>query len=325
MKITIKICLIIFMAAGFGSSLFSAEKKRIAVMPFEFGGGITQEEAGYITEKVRTELISTGLFEVISNDQIENMMAMEAKKQGVGPGSCSTEQCIIDLGNALECEKMLIGKAAGAFGEFSVTGKILDVVSQQYEKAQAITIPDKDDFPEAAKEMVEKLTELYREGVEAEAEAALAGIVTFRGMIWRNIAVPGWGHVYASQDRGWAYLALWAGSGGAFLSSQLSFTNKKNEYDSLGATNTKEEFDAAFNEYKSANSFRTIMSFVFLAAYLIPISDIIFTGKAYTVDPSSKMIDIQFNLGTHLINNNLKHRKAFFEEKFDFQFIRRFK
>ncbi|MDH5719452.1 MAG: hypothetical protein OEZ13_02410 [Spirochaetia bacterium] len=134
------------------------EKKRIAVLPFEYGGGLTEDEAAWLTDSIRTALIGTDKYEVISNDQIENMMKLEAKKQGVGSGSCSSEQCIIDLGNALECEKVLTGKASGAFGVFSITGKILDVVAQKYEKAQEVTIKNKNDFPQAAQDMVRKLT-----------------------------------------------------------------------------------------------------------------------------------------------------------------------
>ena len=90
----------------------------------------------------------TGIFEVISNDQIEQMMSIKSTKQAVGAGSCNTEACIIDLGNALECEKMLAGKAAFAFGEYSITAKFLDVVMQKYEMSAESKTRDKDDFPD---------------------------------------------------------------------------------------------------------------------------------------------------------------------------------
>ncbi|MDH5721266.1 MAG: hypothetical protein OEZ13_11735, partial [Spirochaetia bacterium] len=134
------------------------EKKRIAVIPFKHGGGITKEEALYLTDKVRNALIASKAYDVISNDQIETMMQVEAQKQGVGSGSCSSEKCMIDLGNALESEKMLVGSASGAFGEYSISAKILDVVTQQYEEAADLSIADKSEFPQAAKELVSKIT-----------------------------------------------------------------------------------------------------------------------------------------------------------------------
>ncbi|MDH5719975.1 MAG: penicillin-binding protein activator LpoB [Spirochaetia bacterium] len=281
--------LIIFgaIALVFSSSIYSVDKKRIAVMPFEYGGGISKEEAAYLTEKVRNALINTGLFEVISNDQIENMMAMEAKKQGVGSGSCNTEQCIIDLGNALECEKMLIGKASGAFGEFSVSGKILDVVSQQYEKAQDVTISNKNDFPEAARNMVSRLTSKYKDGQddiepepEPEAETVEkptpAGVKAHYGMLWRTVLLPGLGHLYMNQDRGWAYGGVWLAATGAFIWSQSNFAGKKDDY-----MNATEDFDPKFTAYQNAASTRRLMSFVFAGSYLLAFADIFISQKAY--------------------------------------------
>ncbi|MDH5719451.1 MAG: hypothetical protein OEZ13_02405 [Spirochaetia bacterium] len=158
MKMKMKFIVLVLMIAATFAAEAQEEKKRIAVLPFEYGGGLTEDEAAWLTDSIRTALIGTEQYEVISNDQIENMMKLESKKQGVGSGSCSSEQCIIDLGNALECEKVLTGKASGAFGVFSITGKILDVVAQKYEKAQEVTIKNKNDFPQAAKDMVRKLT-----------------------------------------------------------------------------------------------------------------------------------------------------------------------
>ncbi|MDH5718546.1 MAG: hypothetical protein OEZ22_13045 [Spirochaetia bacterium] len=242
-------------------------KKRIAVMPFDFSGNITKDEAKYLTEKVRSALIQTRKYEVISNDQIETMMAVEAKKQGVGPGSCSSEQCIIDLGNALECEKMLVGSAGEAFGEYSINAKVLDVVLQQYENAADVSVASKNEFPTAAKEVVKKIT-----GENYES----SGDISYTGMLWRNALVPGWGHLYANQTRGYIYLALFAGAGGAFIWSHLNFTSKQDDY-----KNAIDDFDAKYETANSANSLRAYMSYAFISVIAAAVTDIAISGGSY--------------------------------------------
>ncbi|MDH5717913.1 MAG: hypothetical protein OEZ22_09775 [Spirochaetia bacterium] len=241
-------------------------KKRIAVMPFDFSGAITKDEAKYLTEKVRSALIQTRQYEVISNDQIETMMQVEAKKQGVGPGSCSTEQCIIDLGNALECEKMLVGSAGEAFGEYSINAKVLDVVLQQYENAADVSVASKNDFPKAAKDVVAKLT----------GESYDSGGISYTGMIWRNALAPGWGHLYAGQKRGYVYMGLFAATGGAFLWSHLNYTSKKEEY-----SKAESDFDAKYDAADGAHILRGYMSYALISVITAAVTDIAITGGSY--------------------------------------------
>ncbi|MDH5717056.1 MAG: hypothetical protein OEZ22_05405 [Spirochaetia bacterium] len=256
------------------SSINSQEaKKRIAVMQFEYSGAITKDEARYLTEKVRSALIQTRQYEVISNDQIETMMAVEAKKQGVGPGSCNTEQCIINLGNALECEKMLVGSAGEAFGEYSINAKVLDVVLQQYENAADVSVKDKNDFPKAAKEVVTKLT----------GDSFESGGISYTGMIWRNALVPGWGHIYANQKRGYIYLGLWSAAGSGFLWSHLNYTSKQKEYDDADKDNVTQAYDEA----NSAMNLRAYFSYAFLGVTAAILTDILITGKNYTASSTA--------------------------------------
>jgi hypothetical protein len=136
---------------------FPEQKIRVAILSFQAGSGISQPEAAYLTNRVRTAIIELNKFDVISNDQIQKMMEIKEMKQKIGDGSCSTKECIIDLGNALECEKMFVGSAEGAFGEYLISLKLVDVASQKYELAKDIRISDKKEFPSAAMLIVNKL------------------------------------------------------------------------------------------------------------------------------------------------------------------------
>jgi hypothetical protein len=89
---------------------------------------------------------------------MRTMLQTQALKQKVGAGSCTSEKCLIDLGNALECEKMVVGMATFAFGKYSITVKMLDVVKQNYERAEELSIKAKEDFPDAAAKLALMLT-----------------------------------------------------------------------------------------------------------------------------------------------------------------------
>ncbi|MDH5717936.1 MAG: hypothetical protein OEZ22_09890 [Spirochaetia bacterium] len=402
-------------------------KKRIAVLPFSHDKNISKEESGFITEKIRTSLIKTGLYEVISNDQIENMMKIKGAKQSVGAGSCTSEECIIDLGNALECEKMLTGNILKAFGLFTINGKVLDVVSQHYEKAEEVTISKKEEFPLAAENLVAKISgkkikepdklinrrvlildfvntqnreefgylavsipdaflepiqatksfdllnrniwqkhvkkndykpeEAYDEdiaikvGAKAEADVVVIGSFsligsqmqmvskaiqissqrvmvtktkltgvdsnmftaisqlademstemkktlpplpqkvlvqervkyidtgkkTYSGMLVRTLIIPGLGHVFADQWRGWIYMPLWVGSIGAFAFGVMDFATKEEVYN-----NASNNLEKTYAEMNDAFLLRNFSFLAVVGVYAISIADILFFGKSY--------------------------------------------
>ncbi|MDH5720601.1 MAG: hypothetical protein OEZ13_08260 [Spirochaetia bacterium] len=410
---------------------FSENKapKRIAVLPFSHDKSVSKKETDYLTEKVRTALIQTGIYDVISNDQIENMMNMQAKKQAVGSGSCMTDQCIIDLGNALESEKILVGNILEAFGQYTINAKILDVAEQKYEKAEEVTIVNKKQFPNAAESLVAKLSgkevkdpeklvnrrvlildfvntqkedkynylavsipdafldplqntgtfelmnrnlwqkqvkekkydieEAYDEdvavefgqkaradvvvigsfsvvggkmqmvskAVEVSSERVMvsktertdidsnmfeaiehlankmsqemknklpplpqkviekirivgSGPVTYGGMLWRTALIPGWGHLYAYQKRGYAYLGLWAAVGGAFIWSHFDYTKKLEAYEST-LSSSEDDYINNYNAANDANKMRAYISYACIGVFTIVLTDILITGGRY--------------------------------------------
>jgi hypothetical protein len=140
------------------SNPLAKEKPRIVVLPFQVGQGISVPEALYLTDIVRSGLIETGKYHVISNDQMEAQLKIIQKKQQIGSGSCTSEKCIIDLGNALECEKMIVGYTSGAFNEFIISVTMFDVVKQNYLMAKSVRIKNKNEFPDAAGKIVELIS-----------------------------------------------------------------------------------------------------------------------------------------------------------------------
>jgi len=134
-------------------------KRRVAVINFQHGKGVTEQEAAYLTERIRAGLVKSKVFEVISNDQINTMIKTVELKQKLGDGNCNSTDCLIDLGNALQCELMLVGNVAGAFGEFAISVKLMSVAQQKYIRAEDVQISKKEKFPDAARKIVAILLE----------------------------------------------------------------------------------------------------------------------------------------------------------------------
>jgi TolB-like protein len=129
-------------------------KQRIAVMNFRINSGITKEEAQYITDTIRTGLIKTDMFDVITNDKIDEMLKMEGMRQALGT-ECESKDCQINLGRALECKYVVVGSIQHVFKEYSISVKILNVSDQRYLHAEEITVGEKNKLPDAARKVVE--------------------------------------------------------------------------------------------------------------------------------------------------------------------------
>lgn len=132
-------------------------KQRIAVINFKSGGVVSVKEAKSLTNTVRTGLIKTDLFDVVTNDQIDEMIKLEEVRQVFGT-DCESKNCQINLGKALECKYIIIGNIEHAFNQYSIAVKILNVSEQRYLHAEEISVAKKDQLPVAAKKVVDLMT-----------------------------------------------------------------------------------------------------------------------------------------------------------------------
>jgi len=257
--------------------------ERIAVMPFSHGKNISNDEASYITERVRIALIKTEQFDVVSNDQVSTMLKTLGERQSLG--DCTSDDCFIKVGKALECRYMLVGKIDNAFGEFSVSGKILNIAEQKYIKADEVTIKQKDAIPESSRVLVDNLTGNLR--IQPAAPIAIQPESNkpverpfrrknFGTMVTFTILAPGLGHLYAEQSRGVLYGALWVGSGVTFLFAHFFYTSYWNSYETAVSG-----FDEFYDKAQSWKKIRGYASYVLIGTYAIALLDILISGSSY--------------------------------------------
>jgi hypothetical protein len=95
-------------------------------------------------------------------------------------------------------------------------------------------------------------------------------------MIWRTLLIPGMGHAYANQWRGWVYMPLWAGALGAFIYGAIDYPLKEQAYKSAPSG-----LEAAYADMNNSFLIRNIAFVSLIGVYTITILDILIFGKQY--------------------------------------------
>lgn len=180
-------CLYLLSSTNAFSNNLPAKKRRIAILPVA-SNTPRDADAQFAGELIRTELISAGIFEVVANDQVENQLKIIEKKQRLGAGSCSSKECVIDVGNALESELIFAGKLIkNSTGSILLSGRVINVVSQKEEYSASETSTAAGDLEKACKTLVVKLnlwvtdSKFMREMKDQETEREKAKMVDSSG------------------------------------------------------------------------------------------------------------------------------------------------
>ncbi len=106
-----------------GAAAASAPLGKVAVMDLK-DNGVGADVAALLTGQVAHALSRIGLFEVISREDIRNLLAHEADRNLLG---CGDDDCLLNLGGVLNAQFVVAG-SAGRVGERWVIGlQLLDI------------------------------------------------------------------------------------------------------------------------------------------------------------------------------------------------------
>ena len=95
----------------------------IAVFDFE-NNGLENNEVRQLLTRLESELVKLGDFKVVERNEIENVLE-EQKLQISG----ITEQTIIDVGNILSANQIILGSVGRIGGLYTISAKLVDVKS----------------------------------------------------------------------------------------------------------------------------------------------------------------------------------------------------
>lgn len=98
----------------------------VAVLDLEPRGGLSAQEVLAISDRLRGELLATGVFTVVERNQMESILTEQGFQQ---TGVCSDATCIVEVGQLLAVNKM-VGGSIGRIGDaFTVNLKLIDVAT----------------------------------------------------------------------------------------------------------------------------------------------------------------------------------------------------
>lgn len=136
-------------------------KKQVAVLNFEPIAGINEIGATTLTDKFRSSLIQTGVYNVIERDDlsIRKLIEEQGKKlQGITLDTLS----LVEAGKLLACEKIFLGKISKIGNKWSVTIKMIDVTSASVENSiTEESTKNSEELPELFNVLAQKISGTY--------------------------------------------------------------------------------------------------------------------------------------------------------------------
>lgn len=132
-RVTMMLCLL-------SLSLFSQEKQTIAVLDFE-AFGINEFEVQSLTNRTRTLLVRSGQYQVVERGKMNEIL----NEQGFQQSGCTTEECIVEVGQLLGVKYML-GGSIGRVGEtFTIDMRMIDIQTGKIFKSASYDVEGKID------------------------------------------------------------------------------------------------------------------------------------------------------------------------------------
>jgi hypothetical protein len=89
------------------------------------GSEVSSSEIKALTERLRSELLMTKHFKVLERDIMEEIL----KEQGFQQSGCTTSECVVQIGQLVNVEKMVAGTINKIGNTYSSSVRIIDITT----------------------------------------------------------------------------------------------------------------------------------------------------------------------------------------------------
>lgn len=140
----------------------SADKLNVAVIDLETGGGLSPQEASVLTNRLRSNLVSTNRFNVLDRGLMDEIL----QEQGFQQSGCTSAECVVEIGKMLNMHQMITG-SIGKLGSMYT----LDIVQIDVETSRILRSLTRDYMGEI-EGLIKLMGSLANElaGIEAAAQ-----------------------------------------------------------------------------------------------------------------------------------------------------------
>lgn len=126
----------------------------VAVAEFT-GKNVSQADASIVADFLRTELVSTGLFNVMDRNNMDTVLA-EQKFQTSG---CTEQECAVEMGKLLNVKKILVGSLSKLLDTYYITVNVVDVETGKIAESYNSDAASSRELKEACRKIVKNLSQ----------------------------------------------------------------------------------------------------------------------------------------------------------------------
>ncbi|MCD6311453.1 MAG: hypothetical protein J7M11_03240 [Elusimicrobia bacterium] len=122
----------------------------IAVTDFEARAPLSQSDAAFISDFVRSDIVKGGRFNVIEKNNMDKVLA----EQGFQQTGCSSAECAVAIGKILNVKLMTVGSCGQLLGKYIITMNIVDVESAKIIFSDDVSVADPDGLRDKITELI---------------------------------------------------------------------------------------------------------------------------------------------------------------------------
>ena len=108
-----------------------SETIKIAILEFSNTGGISLQESGTLTNRLRSMIVNTKALIVLERGKMEEILA----EQGFQQTGCTSTECAVEVGKLLNVQKMVSGSIGKLGSTYTIDLSLIDVRTAQIEKS----------------------------------------------------------------------------------------------------------------------------------------------------------------------------------------------
>ncbi|MCB9059542.1 MAG: hypothetical protein H6627_13300 [Calditrichae bacterium] len=113
---------LLFLLMIFGVCYGQENIKNIAVLDLD-PTGVDEEQARFLTDRLRAELFKTGTFNVVERDKMNSIL----QEQGFQQSGCTSVECAVEIGQLLNVREMVAGTLGKIENLYSINLRLIDV------------------------------------------------------------------------------------------------------------------------------------------------------------------------------------------------------
>ncbi|HPU84564.1 MAG TPA: CsgG/HfaB family protein [Candidatus Latescibacteria bacterium] len=100
-------------------------EQRIAVAVVDFKGvGVSRDEVAILTDRLRAELVDSGIFMVIERERMEEILREQEFQVS---GACESDACVVEIGRLVGVNRIITGTIGKLGSTYTTTARLINV------------------------------------------------------------------------------------------------------------------------------------------------------------------------------------------------------